>query len=159
MTTSSKLLKHNPLDMDYTGLTKWVEAYMDNEKSLGHVLTKPSPMLLTTIYAQSVVDGDIIASKWVKLACERHLKDLKRAKSDPDYPWTFDEKKGWRPIRFIEKKCHPTKGSFKHLVMQPWQHFVVGSMFGWVNKKTGVRRFRESLIFVARKNGKLVSPF
>lgn len=27
-------------------------------------------------------------------------------------------------------------------------------MFGWVNKDTGMRRFRESLIFVGRKNGR-----
>lgn len=154
MTTTSNILKKNPLEMNYAGLTEWVEVYMKNERNLGHVLLKPSPILLTTIYAKLVIQGEIIANKWVKLACERHLKDLKRSKEDPDFPWKFDEEKGWRPIRFIEKKCHPTKGSFKHLVMQPWQHFVVGSMFGWINKSTGVRRYRESLIFVARKNGK-----
>lgn len=154
MTTTSNILKKNPLEMNYAGLTEWVEAYMKNERDLGHVLLKPSPILLTTIYAKLVIQGEIIANKWVKLACERHLKDLKRSKEDPDFPWKFDEEKGWRPIRFIEKKCHPTKGSFKHLVMQPWQHFVVGSMFGWINRSTGVRRYRESLIFVARKNGK-----
>ncbi len=152
--TTSNVLKQNPLEMNYAGLTEWVETYMKNERDLGHVLLKPSPILLTTIYAKLVIQGEIIANKWVKLACERHLKDLKRSKEDPDFPWKFDEEKGWRPIRFIEKKCHPTKGSFKHLVMQPWQHFVVGSMFGWINKSTGVRRYRESLIFVARKNGK-----
>ena len=152
--TSSSILKKNPLDMNYAGLTEWVNAYMKQERDLGHVLLTPSPILLTTIYAKLVVQGEIIANKWVKLACERHLKDLKRSKEDSDFPWKFDEEKGWRPIRFIEKKCHPTKGSFDHLVMQPWQHFVVGSMFGWVNKMTGVRRYRESLIFVARKNGK-----
>lgn len=152
--TTSNVLKQNPLEMNYAGLTEWVETYMKNERDLGHVLLKPSPILLTTIYAKLVIQGEIIANKWVKLACERHLKDLKRSKADPDFPWKFDEEKGWRPIRFIEKKCHPTKGSFKHLVMQPWQHFVVGSMFGWINKSTGVRRYRESLIFVARKNGK-----
>lgn len=152
--TTSNILKQNPLEMNYAGLTEWVEAYMKNECDLGHVLLKPSPILLTTIYAKLVIQGEIIANKWVKLACERHLKDLKRSKEDPDFPWEFDEEKGWRPIRFIEKKCHPTKGSFEHLVMQPWQHFVVGNMFGWVNKTTGVRRYRESLIFVARKNGK-----
>lgn len=152
--TTSNVLKQNPLEMNYAGLTEWVETYMKNERDLGHVLLKPSPILLTTIYAKLVIQGEIIANKWVKLACERHLKDLKRSKDDPDFPWKFDEEKGWRPIRFIEKKCHPTKGSFKHLVMQPWQHFVVGSMFGWINKSTGVRRYRESLIFVARKNGK-----
>lgn len=154
MTTTSNILKKNPLEMNYAGLTEWVEAYMKNERDLGHVLLKPSPILLTTIYAKLVIQGEIIANKWVKLACERHLEDLKRSKEDPDFPWKFDDEKGWRPIRFIEKKCHPTKGSFKHLVMQPWQHFVVGSMFGWINKSTGVRRYRESLIFVARKNGK-----
>lgn len=154
MTTTSNILKKNPLEMNYAGLTEWVEAYMKNERDLGHVLLKPSPILLTTIYAKLVIQGEIIANKWVKLACERHLEDLKRSKEDPDFPWKFDEEKGWRPIRFIEKKCHPTKGSFEHLVMQPWQHFVVGNMFGWVNKTTGVRRYRESLIFVARKNGK-----
>lgn len=101
-----------------------------------------------------VAEGSIVGNEWVRRACERHLKDLKRSEEDPDYPWVFDEEKAWRPIRFIEKKCHPTKGNFKHLVMQPWQHFIVGSMFGWVNKDTGMRRFRESLIFVGRKNGK-----
>lgn len=154
MTTTSSLLKQNPLDMDYAGIAKWALEYQKNEESMGHVLKQPSPVLLTTIYAQAVVEGSIIANKWVTEACERHLKDLKRSKEDPDFPWKFYEERAWRPIRFIEKKCHPTKGNFQHLVMQPWQHFVVGSMFGWVNKETQVRRFREALIFVARKNGK-----
>lgn len=154
MTTTSSLLKQNPLDMDYAGIAKWALEYQKNEESMGHVLKQPSPVLLTTIYAQAVVEGSIIANKWVTEACERHLKDLKRSKEDADFPWEFDEERAWRPIRFIEKKCHPTKGNFQHLVMQPWQHFVVGSMFGWVNKETQVRRFREALIFVARKNGK-----
>lgn len=144
----------NPLEMPYGDIVQWVQKYKDEMVDQGLILKKPVNALLTTIYAKLVVEGDIIAGKWVKLACQRHLRDLERSKSDPDYPWKFDEEKGWRPIRFIEKKCHPTKGSFDHLVMQPWQHFVVGSMFGWVNKKTGMRRFRESLIFVGRKNGK-----
>lgn len=153
MTTTSNILDQNPLDLKYNGVVEWVKAYKDREASLGHMLKKPSPVLLTTMYARLVVEGSIVANKWVKLACERHLKDLERSK-DPKYPWKFDEEKGWRPIRFIEKKCHPTKGNYQHLVMQPWQHFVVGSMFGWVDKATGVRRFREALIFVGRKNGK-----
>lgn len=159
MTTTSNLLEHNPLEMNYVDMTHWVEQYKEQEKKLGHILTRPSPILLTTMYAQMVAEGSIVANKWVKLACERHLKDLKRSETDPNYPWKFDEEKGWRPLRFIEKKCHPTKGNFKHLIMQPWQHFIVGCMFGWVNKKTGLRRFREALICVGRKNGKLVSPF
>lgn len=152
--TTSNILKKNPLDMNYAGVVEWSKAYIQHEKELGHVLEQPSPILLTTIYAQAVVDGDIVTGKWVKLACERHLKDLKRSKEDPDYPWKFDEEKAWRPIRFIEKKCKPSKGDFDQLVLQPWQHFFVGSIFGWVNKKTGLRRFREALVFLGRKNGK-----
>ena len=133
---------------------EWVQKYQDNERSLGHVLDKPAPALLTTLYAQMVNEGSMVANEDIKLAAERHLKDLKRSQEDPNFPWEFDEEKAWRPIRFIEKKCHPTKGNFKHLVMQPWQHFIVGCMFGWVDKRTGNRRFREALIFVGRKNGK-----
>ena len=70
------------------------------------------------------------------------------------FPWIFVEDKGHRPVRFIEKFCKPSKGDFSQLTAQPWQHFVIGSLYGWVHKDTGVRRFREGLIFVGRKNGK-----
>nr|WP_270529205.1 terminase TerL endonuclease subunit [Limosilactobacillus vaginalis] len=150
----NKKESQNPLDMDYSGTVQWAENYIKHEEELGHVLKKPSPALLTTIYAKMVVEGSIVAGKYVKLACERHLKDLKRSKEDPNYPWRFDEYKAWRPIRFVEAKCKPSKGDFDKLVMQPWQHFIVGCMFGWVSKETGKRRFRESLIFLGRKNGK-----
>ena len=30
-----------------------------------------------TAYAQSVLAGEVPACKWVKLACERHMRDLK----------------------------------------------------------------------------------
>ncbi|QNQ83762.1 terminase large subunit [Lactobacillus sp. PV037] len=151
---TKELLKKNPLELPYQDVAKWAKAYIEREKSLAHFLDTPAPCLLTTLYAEMVTEGSIVASKDVILACERHLKDLKRSKEDPNYPWKFDEEKGWRPIKFIEQKCHPTKGNFQHLVMQPWQHFIVGSMFGWIDKITGQRRFRESLIFVGRKNGK-----
>lgn len=118
-----------------------------------HVLNNPSSTLLSTWYAEQVVAGNIIASKKVILACKRHLNDLERAGSEK-FPYVFDEEKAHRPIRFIEKYCKPSKGNFKQLILQPWQHFVLGSLFGWVHKDTGLRRFKEGLIFVGRKNGK-----
>ncbi|MET3507042.1 phage terminase large subunit-like protein [Halalkalibacter oceani] len=66
----------------------------------------------------------------------------------------FDEDRGYHPIGFIEKFCKPSQGSHDKIVMQDWQHFVIGSLYGWIHKETGLRRFREGLIFVARKNGK-----
>lgn len=146
-------MSSNPLDLDFAGITKWAEEYVAGEKKKAHILTQPAPALLTTAYAEDTVNGLNVTGEWVKRACERHLKDLEKSKS-PNYPWEFDEERAWRPIRFIEAKCRSIESSSEKLVLQPWQHFVVGSLFGWINKKTGLRRFTEGLIFVGRKNGK-----
>ena len=98
--------------------------------------------LLTTQYAQDATDGQIIVSRKVRRACERHLRDLERQGTD-DFPWVFDEEKGFRPIDFIQRFCKPSKGNFKRLELQPWQHFIIGSLYGWVHKDTGLRRFKE----------------
>jgi len=111
-----------------------------------------SQKLLLNEYVTKVLNGEIVASKKVKLACERHLKDLKRVGSD-DFPWVFDEDKAFRPVKFIETFCSPSKGDFSKLEMQPWQHFIVGSVYGWIHKETGLRRFKEAVIMVGRKNG------
>src|SRR5690625_960081 len=90
-----------------------------------------------------LIDGTIIASKKNILAAKRHIRDL-GMQGTKDFPWIFVEEKAHRPIRFIEKFCRPSKGNFKRLVIQPWQHFAIGSTYGWVHKDTGVRRFRRS---------------
>lgn len=38
--------------------------------------------------------------------------------------------------------------------LERWQQAVVANLFGWVEDKTGTRRYREVLIYVPRKNGK-----
>ena len=57
----------------------------------------------------------------------------------------FDEELAHRPIRFIEKFCKPSKGANNQLILQPWQHFIIGSLFGWVHKETKLRRFKKHL--------------
>lgn len=37
---------------------------------------------------------------------------------------------------------------------EPWQQAIVGNLFGWKSKRTGLRRYREALLYVPRKNGK-----
>lgn len=140
------------MNISFSEIEDWWNEWQEENRGWA-VFDKPSPALFTTYYAQMVVEGDILASKEVKQACKRHLMDLDRQGTEK-FPWVFNEDRAWRPIRFIEQKCKPSKGGFKKLILQPWQHFIVGSMFGWVHKDTGVRRFREALIFVGRKNGK-----
>lgn len=114
------------------------------------VLNKPSPKLLTTWYAKQVVKGNLVANDYIKKECQRHLDYLNKR----DSRWIFDEEKGHKPIRFIEKFCKPSKGQYGQLILQPWQHFIIGSLFGWGDKETHLRRFREGVVFVGRKNGK-----
>jgi len=142
------LMTMNPIELD-----KWYQQWRNEQVKSGYILEYFSSKLLTNWYAEQIVKGNIIAGKKIKLACKRHLNDLKRAGTD-DFPYIFDEELGHRPIRFIEKYCKPSKGDYNSLVLQPWQHFVIGSLYGWVHRDTGVRRFREGLIFLGRKNGK-----
>ncbi|API89425.1 terminase [Marinilactibacillus sp. 15R] len=143
----------NILKMNYTERVAFWNEYREEQASWGAYLLKPYPELLTTWYAERLIDKSIPASKENIQAAKRHMRDLKRQGTE-EFPWVFDEEKAHRPIRYIEKKCKPTEGDFENFVLQPWQHFVIGSMFGWVHKDTGERRFREALVFVGRKNGK-----
>lgn len=108
-------------------------------------------------YARDVVSGRIPACKWVKLACQRHLDDLK--KKGANWPYKFDKDKAENACRFIELLPHVKAkwGQRKELIkLEPWQSFSFCSVFGWAKKKDGSRRFKEAYQEVPRKNGKSV---
>lgn len=107
-------------------------------------------------YAYDVINGQIPASKWIKLAAKRHLDDKKRSNDDA-FLYGYDEAKAHKACKFIEAQYH-TKGKWakkkEHLLLEPWQIFFVCMIFGWVSKSKGLRRYREVLLLVPRKNGK-----
>ncbi|MCK6678257.1 terminase large subunit [Enterobacter asburiae] len=107
-------------------------------------------------YARDVVGGKILACQLTILSCQRHLDDLERSK-DPHWPYRFDKNKAERFLRFSQKMPH-TAGEWARrklrIEFEPWQQFSLGVPFGWVHKKTGLRRFTEIYIEVPRKNGK-----
>ena len=43
-----------------------------------------------TRYAADVVAGRIIACKWHRLACQRHLADIDRGATNTIWPYTFN---------------------------------------------------------------------
>lgn len=107
-------------------------------------------------YARSVVAGEVVACKWTRLACDRQLKDLERQGTD-GWPWVFDTDKASRPCEFLELLPH-IKGKWARegrlIELEPWQCFIVTTVFGWVHKDTGLRRYREGYVEVPRKNAK-----
>ncbi|WP_260320202.1 terminase large subunit [Peribacillus simplex] len=126
---------------------------MEEKRKTARVMILSDSKLLTTEYAKGVTSHIITTSKKVFQACQRHLKDLER-QGTKKFPYVFDEEKGHRPVEYIQRFCKPSQGDYDRLELQPWQHFIVGSLYGWVHKDSGVRRFKEGLIFVGRKNGK-----
>lgn len=111
-----------------------------------------------TQYAKLVVSGIAPACKWARLSCQRQLDDLAR-QSDPTWPYRFDKAKAERVCKFIELLPH-TKGKWAHkqerIHLEPWQCFILTTIFGWVRKKDGLRRFREAYNEIPRKNGKSI---
>ena len=109
-------------------------------------------------YARNVVAGKIDACKWVRLACKRHLDDLEASKAR-SFKWKFDKAQAERVCAFVQLLPH-TKGKWARerrlIKLEPWQLFIFCSVFGWVSKKNGLRRFREVYCEIPRKNGKSV---
>jgi phage terminase large subunit-like protein len=106
-------------------------------------------------YARDVVDGRVVAGKYVRLACQRFLADLERT----DWPYYFNEDAANRACEFMQRMPH-TKGRWAaqrdRLKFQPWQCFIEANLFGWLHRDTDKRRFRESFEEVPRKNGKSI---
>lgn len=107
-------------------------------------------------YARDVRARKIPACKWVRLACDRHRRDRTRK----DWIFKFDPVLAERKMEFMELFPH-TKGKWaatnERFVLQPWQCFLVMSIFGWIHKsgpKKGKRRFTRCMLVVPRKNGK-----
>ncbi len=112
-----------------------------------------APSCAVEAYARAVVDGKVLAGKLVKLACQRHLGDLASAKGRG---LVWDGAAASHAIAFFGHLRHST-GEWAHqpFELQPWQAFVIGSLFGW-KRVDGLRRFRTAYVEVARKNGKSV---
>lgn len=102
-------------------------------------------------YVEDVLSGEQMACGWVRLACERHERDLKEGAARG---LRFDHDAARMAIAFFGVLRH-WKGEWAGQVvhLEPWQQFVTASLFGW-KRADGSRRFRTAYVEVARKNGK-----
>lgn len=102
-------------------------------------------------YVNDVLSGEQIACEAVRQACERHQRDLEDGE---DRGLWFDDRTARMAIGFFSL-CKHSKGEWAGtpLMLEPWQQFVIASLFGW-KREDGMRRFRTGYIEVARKNGK-----
>lgn len=102
-------------------------------------------------YAEDVVAGRIVAGKWARLACRRHLDDLRRA----DWDYRFDPWHAADVCDFIEKLPHiEGEWATPTIKLEPPQVWILTTVFGWRRKADGGRRYSSAYIEAARKFAK-----
>ncbi|MBW5378749.1 terminase large subunit [Brachyspira pilosicoli] len=105
-------------------------------------------------YINKVINKELPVCQAAFLAVKRHLDDIEKSKNN-DYPFYFDEDEAKRPITFIQSLVH-TKGEWANhnIILEPWEQFIIASIFGWRRKENKLRRYKKAYVQVSRKNGK-----
>lgn len=124
---------------------------MTLDAPVGPLRTAEKPKPAAERYVDDVLSGQITACRWVRLACERHRRDLETGHERGLY---FDETAAKVALAFFRVLRH-WKGEWagQPVTLEPWQQFILWSLFGW-KRSDGTRRFRTAYLEVARKNGK-----
>lgn len=113
-----------------------------------------------TRYAEDVFSGKILANKWVRLACKRHLDDDPEKHDSPkksnERGFWFDHDAANKAINFFPEFLLFYEGSFdgQPFNLTPCQQFIVGSLFGWKREADLYRRFRTAYIEMGKGQGK-----
>ena len=104
--------------------------------------------------------------KKIKTIYEKLVKDIYKenevsffnlaTEKEEKHIYVFDEKKSLRCIHFCEKYCRQSKGEWsgKPIRLELFQKAFLQALFGFVDKETGLRKYRKAIFFVGRKNGK-----
>ena len=106
-----------------------------------------------TKYATAVVNGEVKCGQLHRLACQRHLDDLKK-QSTKDFPYYWDASAAMRVIHYAETLTIAEGTEPKQVKLIPSQIFDIGCTFGWKKTVNGMRRFRRRYKSLARQNGK-----
>ncbi len=118
---------------------------------------KPAaPADRATAFAHSVLAGETIAGPHVRAACARHLRDLETG-AERGLRWSAEQ--AGEAIAFFEEVLRLNGGDFEGLpfILQGWQAFVVGSLYGWLRQdpaKGLVRRYRVAYVETGKGSGK-----
>lgn len=101
-------------------------------------------------YHDLIKRGEVVVGYWIRKEIENLVKDLE------DERFYYDTKEAHKRIKFAETLCTQSKAPYygKPFVFMPWQKCYIEVLYSFKMKDTNTRRFVESLLEVARKNGK-----
>lgn len=103
-------------------------------------------------YWEKIQSGEITVCRKIY----KQMTKLIRLLDHPYEPWIYDEELANIGIEFIEEHCKQFEGEWigQEIELLLWQKCVHQATFGFVNKYTGYRKYKEVLVIVGRKNGK-----
>ena len=101
-------------------------------------------------YYDEIKKGNILVGNELRITLDRLIKDL----DNPRY--LFDLTPGSIRIDFIEKFCKHTKSPFNGMPfkLELWEKAMLQVAYGFKIRESGLRRFNEVILLIARKNGK-----
>ena len=105
-------------------------------------------------YLAAIQSGAEVVSTKVRVVYERECGWMDNPPEN--FPYYFDEEEGLRHIEFIERFCKHSKGKFAghNMELELFQKAKIQMAFGWLEKETNLRRFREVFDVRGRKCGK-----
>jgi phage terminase large subunit-like protein len=106
-----------------------------------------------TTYARRVSDGRILAGRLVRLACERHLRDLTRQGTEA-FRFQFKASRAERCFQFFREFLTLDDG--RPFELMSWLKFVFGSIEGWISDD-GRQRFQTAYIETGKGTAKTPS--
>jgi len=136
-------------------------AWAEGQASAVGVLEEPDPITRDYVgiarqYAQDVLTGRIVSCVWVKLACERQVRDLARADAESDWPFVWSDVHAVDACHFLEQLPHVEgKWTTPTITLEPSQVFLMTCLFGWRQRTDlGLRRFTVLYYELGRKGAK-----
>src|SRR5699024_2048270 len=114
-----------------------INVFRKGDKRLNYVLE----------YWEEIQNKNIIVSDRVYKQYERLVNEI----NEPGQ-YIFDVDKANKPIHFIETFCRHSKGEWagKPVKLELFQKAYIAALFGFIDKDTGLRRYKESMFYVAR---------
>lgn len=110
-------------------------------------------------YAQDVINGDIVAGKYVKIVCQNFLDDIDKV-DDEDFPYFFDTEL----VELVQNLCKllnmasgVESGGTVYDALGGFQWFFILSVLCWKHADNpDKRRYEQSVLLIARKSGSVL---
>ncbi len=101
-------------------------------------------------YWEMIKKREVIVGYWIKKQVQNLIEDM------DDSRYIYDTTEAHKRIKFQETLCLQSKAPYymKPISLMPWQKAWWEAVYSFKMADTGLRRFTEGLLEVARKNGK-----